>query len=246
MVRTVARLLVILSLPPSVAGCERPEAGDSSGSGGTTAGSNDPLPKCELASRTELADGNEVAPNGQTGAKILAAVPESLHTSLHWDFSTLSSGIEVEVPGAIGLSAVLDLSFSFPSEPRFFFEDWTVVYPDGDVHLDVEVICDDYVTTAVDVNMETEDGTISLNLTGLTVRLGPDRPDWDYVAKPLLYGTVAMTTPEVNFVRPEALPASTDKTISMEFDFDGVTVDGAIIVYAEGSTATYEHLVARW
>jgi hypothetical protein len=203
------------------------------------------VPTCKVASRTELADENEVAPNGQTGAKILATVPEALHTSLHWDFSTLS-GIEVEVPAAIGLSSVLDLSFSLPSEPRFFFEDWTVVYPDGYVDVDVYHECVDLVTTTLDVNMVTEDGTISLNLTGLTVRLGPDDPDFDYVAKPFVTETVAMATPVVNFLKPEALAASTDKTIAMQFDFDGVSVNGAITVYAEGSAATYEHLVARW
>jgi hypothetical protein len=242
--RKVSRLVVLS--PLLVVGCDHSSADESSGSGGTTTGGQPQVPTCELASRTELADENEVAPNGQTGAKILATVPESLHTTLNWDFSTVSSGVEVEVPGSIGLSSVLDLTFSLPSEPRFYFEDWIVVEPSGDYHVDVEVICEDSVTTTLDVNMVTEDGTISLNLTGLTVRLGPDDPDFDYVAKPLLYQTVAMTTPEVNFLKPEALPASTDKTIAMEFDFDGVSVEGAIIVYAEGSSATYEHLVARW
>lgn len=239
-----ARLIVILSV--LVAGCDRSDTDESTGSGGTTAGGHVEQPTCKLVSKTELADENEVAPNGQTGARILAAIPESLHTSLNWDFSTTSSGIEVEVPGSIGLSSVLDLSFSLPSEPQFFFEDWKVVYPDGEVDQDIEVTCDDNVTTILDVTMVTEDGTISLNLDGLTVRLGPDRPNYDYVAKPLVYESVAMTTPEVNFLRPEAVPASTDKTISMEFDFDGMSVHGAIIVYAEGASATYEHLVARW
>ena len=243
---TVARLVIILSFPLFAAGCDHTGADESSDAGGTTSGGDVQRPTCELLSKTELADENEVAPNGQTGAKILAAVPESLHTSLNWDFSSAVTGVEVEVPGSIGLSSVLDLSFSFPSEPRFFFEDWTVVYPSGDVNLDVEVTCDDVVTTTLDVSMVTEDGTISLNLTGLTPRLGPDHPEKDYVAKPLIFETVAMTTPEVNFLKPESLPASTDKTISMEFDFDGVSVDGAIIVYAEGSSPTYEHLVARW
>jgi hypothetical protein len=190
----------------------------------------------------ELADENEVAPNGQTGAQILAAVPEALHTSLHWDFST--SGMEVEVPGSIGLSTELDLSFSFPSKPQFFFEDRIAVDPSGDVDLDVEVICEDYVTTTLDVTVVTEDGTISLDLTGLTVRLGPNRPETDYVAKPSAYETVAMATPEVNFLKPEALAASTDKTISIVFD--GLSTEGALIVYAESSSATHEHLVARW
>jgi hypothetical protein len=201
---------------------------------------------CELVSRTELTDENEVAPNGQTGANILAAVPESLHTSLDWDLSTLSSGVEVEVPGAIGLSAALDLQFSFPAQPRFFYEDRTVVYPDGDLDPEVAVTCDDYITTALDVNLATEDGTISLSLTGLTVLLGPDRPEKDDVAKPFVRETRAMTTPEVNFLKPEALPAGTDKTISLSFDYDGISVEGALTVYAEGETATYEQLVARW
>jgi hypothetical protein len=236
--------LVLLLLSLSVAGCDRSDEvdGDSAGSVGTTGGSNGDKPTCEIVSKIELADENEVAPNGQTGAQILAAVPESLHTSLHWDFST--SGIEVEVPGSIGLSTELDLSFSFPSEPRFFFEDRTVVDPSGPVDLDVEVICEDYVTTTLDVTVVTEDETILLDLTGLTVRLGPDRPETDYVAKPSVYETLAMVGPEVNFLKPEALTASTDKTISMVFD--GLSIEGALIVYAEGPTATHEHLVARW
>lgn len=243
--RRVARLVVIVLVPSLVVGCDRPDDGESAGSGGTTAGDPLPLPTCELVSKTPLADENEVAPNGQTGARILSAIPESLHTSLHWDYSS-TSGIEVEVPGSIGISSVLDLTFSVPAEPQFFFEDWTVVYPDGDVHLDVEVVCEDLVTTTLDVDMVTDDGTISLNLTGLRVRLGPDRPDYDDVAKPFLHQTLAMATPEVNFLKPETLPASEEKTITMEFDYDGMSVEGDIRVYAKGSTATYEHWVARW
>jgi hypothetical protein len=131
-----------------------------------------------------------------------------------------------------------------PSEPKFFFEDWVAVDPSGDVHLDVEVTCEDSVTTTLDVTMVTEDGTIALDLTGLTVRLGPDRPDTGYVAKPSVYETVAMETPKVNFLQPEALAASGDKTIGIMFD--GLSIEGNVIVYAEGSSATYEHLVARW
>lgn len=240
-----ARLVVFLSWLPFAAACDRAGADESSGSGHPTSGGPPPEPTCELTSRTELTDENEVAPNGQTGAKILAAVPESLHTTLNWNFSEMYTGVEVEVPGSIGLSAVLDLSFIVPADPRFFFEDRTAVYPEGD-GADVEVVCEDYVTTELDVNMVTEDGTISLNLTGLTVRLGPDDPSRDFVAKPLLYETAAMATPEVNFLKPEALPAGIDKTITMEFDFDGMSVDGTIIIYAEGSSATYEHAVAKW
>lgn len=189
----------------------------------------------------ELADANEVAPNGQTGSQILAAIPESLHTSLHWDFS--SSEIEVEVPGAIGLSTGLGLTFSFPSEPEFYFEDRIVLTPSGEIQWDVAVICEDYVTTTVDVTVATEDGTIALDLEGLTVRLGPDDPETNYAAKPWVYETVAMATVEVNFLHPEALAASRDKTISMVFD--GPSIEGALVVHAEGSS-TYEHLVARW
>lgn len=245
----VVRLVVILLSPPLVAGCDRPGAGDSSESddgkttGDPTTGGGQKA-TCELASKIELADENELAPNGQTGSQILAAMPESLETSLHWDFSTSTSDIEVEVPGSIGLSTGLGLSFSFPSEPKFFFEDRIVVIPPGEAELDVEVICEDYVTTTVDVTLATEDGTIAVELTGLTVRLGPDRPETDYVAKPSVFETVAMESLKVNFLKPEALTAGRDKTISMAFD--GQSSEGALIVYAEGSSTTYEHLVARW
>lgn len=242
--RDLSRLVLLFAL--SAAGCDRPATDDSSGTNGSADDGQVQKATCEVRTRTELADENEVAPNGQTGAKILAAVPPSLHTSLAWDFSTLSSGIEVEVPGAIGLSAVLDLSFTFPAEPRHFFEDRIVVEPSGDVDVDLDVVCEDYVTTVVDVSMATEDGTIALVLSGLTVRLGPDRPETDYVARPFLRETLAMSTPEVNFLKPVARAASLDKTLSMQFDYDGLSVSGDIIVYAETSSTTYEHLVAKW
>lgn len=244
MMMKIARLAVSLSLLPLAVGCDNSD--ESSVADGKTAGGTGQTATCELVSRTELADENEVAPNGQSGARILAAVPEARHTTLHWDFSTRSSGVEVEVPGSIGLSTALDLTFSFPAEPRFFFEDWTTVYPSGDYQPDVELFCDDYVKTTLDVTMVTGDGTISLNLTGLTIALGSDRPEKGYVATPLVYEPVAMATPKVNFLKPESLPADTDKTIALGFDFDGQSIDGAIIVQAEGSSATYMHLVARW
>jgi len=53
-----------------------------------------------------------------------------------------------------------------------------------------------------------------------------------------------MAALNVNFLQPEALAASADKAIVMEFD--GPSSEGALIVYAEGSSATYKHLVARW
>lgn len=232
----VARLVAISSLPLCVAACNRSGADDSPGS------DDGQKPTCELTAKIELADENEVAPNGQSGAQILAAVPESLHTSLHWDLST--SRIEVEVPGTTGLSTELNLSFSFAAQPEFFFEDRVAVDASGNIELDVEVICEDYVTTTLDLTMLTEDGTIALDLAGLTVRLGPDRPETDYIARPSVHETVAMENLTVNFLKPEALAASRDKTISMVFD--GSSIEGALIVYAEGSSANYEHLVARW
>lgn len=151
---------------------------------------------------------------------------------------------EVEVPGSIGLSTGLDLSFSFPSEPQFFFEDRKTVYPSGEIVVDIAVICEDYVTTTVDVTLVTDDGTIALDLPGLTVRLGPDDPATDHVAKPWLYQTAEMESFEVSFLQPEALAASGDKTVSMVID--GQSIEGSLIVYAEGSSTSYEHLVARW
>ena len=229
-------LLVVLSVPAFVAGC------DGSGSSETTGtGPVGQKATCELTSRTEITDADELMANGQSGALLLAAVPDSLQTTLHWDLST--SGVEVEVPGSVGLSTPLDLSFTLPAAPQFFYEDWIVVYPPGDV-LDVEVICDDYVTTSVDAILVTEDGTISTTLTGLTARLGPDDPQRGYVAKPLVYETVDMASPAVNFVSPEALPANPDKIIG--FLFDGQVTQGSITIFADGSSETYRQQVARW
>lgn len=226
--------LVLLSLTLLVAGCEDP----------AHAVDDWQLPTCELASRTKLADADVVAPNGQSGAQILAAVPASLHTALQWDLSS-STGIEVEVPGSSGASTEIDLTFGFAPQPEFFFEDRIVVeHPgNGDIYYDIAVICDDYVTTSLDVSLVSADGTISLALTGVTVRLGPDDPPY-VVAKPFASQTSAIATPQVNFLKPEALAASANKNIAMEFD--GTAITGAITVYAQGTSETYEHLVARW
>jgi hypothetical protein len=243
---TLSRLAVVVLFTLSALGCEGTVVDDPSGPDGSSDGGQAQRPTCEVVSVSELADEHEVAPNGQTGAKLLAAVPASHHTSLAWELSTMSSGVEVEVPGTTGPSAVLDLSFSVPAEPRFWFEDRVVVEPDGDVTLDVEVICEDYVTTVVDVNIVTEDGTISLSLTGVTVRLGPDRPETDEVARPFVHETLAMPTPEVNFSKPVMLAASLDKVLALVFDHESGSVAGAITVYANTDSATYEQLVARW
>lgn len=64
------------------------------------------------------------------------------------------------------------------------------------------------------------------------------------MAKPLVSEKAEMAALNVNFLQPEALAASADKAIVMEFD--GPSSEGALIVYAEGSSATYKHLVARW
>ena len=225
------------------AGCDRSGTEDPPPALDGTAGSggNQQI-SCELGSRVTLADQDEVAPNGQTGAQILAVVPESLHTSLHWDLST--ANVVVEVTGTTGLSSEVDFTFSFPSEPQFSFEDWVAVDPTGEVQQDVDITCEDVITTTVDVTVETEDGTVSLLLTGLSLVLGPDEPSTNFVAKPLMYQTVAMATPEVGFLEPEVLPADADKIISVVFD--GQSTQGSFIVRAEGSTGIYEHSVAQW
>jgi hypothetical protein len=226
--------LVVLSSSPIMAGCQDPAH---------------PVddwrpPTCELASRTKLADADVVAPNGQSGAQLLAAVPASSHATLQWDLSS-SMGIEVEVPGSSGSGTELDLTFGFAAQPEFFFEDRIVVEHDehGGIDHDLAVICEDYVTTSLDVSLVSADGSISLALTNLEVRLGPEDPPYE-VAKPFASQTTAMATPQVNFLKPEALAASMNKNIALEFD--GTSSTGAITVYAEGASETYEHLVARW
>ena len=108
-------MLALWCIPLSALGCDgngEGEAGDSS--------SNDTTPDpatCEIASTTELADADAVAPNGRTGAEILAAIPESFQTTLNWDLST--SKVEVEVPGATGPSSTLNLTFTLPPIRNF-------------------------------------------------------------------------------------------------------------------------------
>lgn len=234
---------MLSSLCMVIVGCDRsgsedppPELGTAGGSGGNQQIS------CELGTSTMLASPDEVAPNGQSGAALLAAIPDSLQTSLHWDLST--ADIVVEVTGATGLSSEVSFGFSLPQEPQFSFEDWVAVDPSGEVQQDLDVTCEDVITTSVDVSVEAEDGTVSLQLMGLRVALGPDDPSTNFVAKPLMLQTLAMATPEVNFLQPEVLSADADKTISIVFD--GQSTQGSFIVRAQGSGGEYEHSVAQW
>lgn len=228
----------------SVSACDNSRSDESgattSAATTNTGGEDGPLESpCKLVSLTELADEHEVAPNQRSGSEILAAVPESLHTALHWDFST-TGGIEVEVPGTVGLSTGFDVSFTFPAEPKFYFEDVAVADPDSLVYME----CYGTVMTTVDVHMESDDGTILLDLTDVPIRLGPHRPEDDHVAKPMTHQDVVIATLEVNFLKPEALVANPEKRISILFD--GLSTRGSFVVYGEGSSRTYQHLVARW
>ena len=233
-----------LLLGLAAAGC-----GDSTGEGDSgrsdDRGDHGEKPTCELRSVTDLADENELAPNGQTGAEIVSAVPASVQTTLLWDFASATSGTEVEVPKATGVTVALELTFTWPAQPRFAFEDWELVEPSGDSIVDVDVVCEDYVTTVLDVELATADGAIAVSLTGVTVRLGPDRAELDELARPYSSETVAMPSLRVDFVEPVSEPASSDKTLDLVFGEDG-SVEGAIVVYAQTGTETYEHAVARW
>jgi hypothetical protein len=185
----------------------------------------------------ELADADTVAPNGRTGSEILAAIPKSFQTTLHWDLST--SYVEVKVQDAFGQSSTLNLTFKLPPAPTFYFEEW-VVAPTSDG----EVICDDYVKTTLDVTAETQDGALSLDLPAVEVRLGSDDPSVGYWAKPYVATTRSLMSPVVEFVAPVARVADSEKDVAISFDDPEVT--GAITVYATSSTENYQIVVARW
>jgi hypothetical protein len=198
-------------------------------------------PTCELMSTIELADPDEVAPNGKTGAQILAAIPPSLHSTLIWDLS--SSYSTVEIPAVMSPDTDVDLTFTVPAQPRFYFEDREAVFPPGDIHYDVAVICGDSVWTTIDMTMVTADGTIDLALTDVTVRL-VGFPDDDEPTHPYVWAKTPIPTLDVAFVQPEALPTNADKTIIIELD--GQLNEGALIVEAEGSSKIYQRTIARW
>jgi hypothetical protein len=228
---------MLLCIPPAALGCDRNGDGDAGDSSGDDANSGDPGPACEVASMIELADADVVAPNGRTGSEILAAIPESFQTTLHWDLS--NSDVEVEVREASGQSSTLNLTFTLPPVPKFYFEDRAPTSDEG-----VAVICDDYVKTTLDVKAETADGALSLNLAAVEVKLGTDDPSTGYWAKPFVLATRPLMSPVVEFVTPVAQPADSEKHVAISFDDPGVT--GAITVYATSSSKTYRIVVARW
>ncbi|MFO7564614.1 MAG: hypothetical protein R6X02_18360 [Enhygromyxa sp.] len=223
----------------SASGCDKDKDKDSDTGDSSNDGAGDPGPGCELASMVELADADEVAPNGRTGSEILAAIPESFQTTLHWDLS--NSTVEVKVQDAFGQSSTLNLTFTLPPDPKFYFED-RVAAPTP--NQDVGVICDDYVKTTLDVTAETQDGALSLELPAVEVKLGPHDPSTGYWAKPFVLATRPLESPVVEFVSPVAQPADSEKHVAISFDDPGVT--GAITVYATRSSKTYRIVAARW
>ena len=220
-------------------GCDRGSDSDAGSSAGDDADSGDPVATCELASTVELMDADVVAPNGRTGSEILAAIPESFQTTLHWDLS--NSKVEVEVHDAVGQSSALNLTFTLPAAPKFYFEDRVVARTTDN---DVAVVCDDYVKTTLDIKAETQDGALSFDLPAVEVKLGPDDPSIGYWAKPFVLATRPLTSPAVDFVAPVAQPADSEKEVAISFD--GPAVTGDITVFATTSKETYRIVVARW
>lgn len=215
----------VLCVPLSALGCER------------NSDTEDPGPHCEVKSTVELADADVVAPNGRTGSEILAAIPESFQTTLHWNLS--NSTVEVEVLDAAGQSSALNLTFTLPQAPRFYFVDRVSIADEN-----LAVTCDDYVKTTLNITAKTQDGALSFVLPAVEVRLGPDDPSMGYWAKPFVISTQPLMSPVVGFVAPVAQPADTEKDVDISFDDPGVT--GAITVYATSSTDTHRIVVARW
>ncbi len=229
---------LFLCLPLSALGCVRGNDDDAEGSSSVDGDSGEPVALCELASTVELEDADTVAPNGRTGSEILAAIPESFQTTLHWDL--LTSKVEVEVQGAAGQSSMLNLTFTLPPNPKFYFEDRVPVPTSSNV----DVFCDDYVKTTLDVTAETQDGALSLDLPAVEVRLGTNDPGSGYWAKPFVLATRPLMSPVVEFVSPVTQPADSEKEVVISFDNPEVT--GGLTVYATSSNETYQIVVARW
>jgi hypothetical protein len=226
---------LFLCIPLSTLGCNS----DDVGSSGDDADSGAPVVSCELASTVELADADVVAPNGRTGSEILAAIPDSFQTTLHWDLS--NSKVEVEVPETVGQSSTLNLTFTLPPVPKYYFED-RVAAPALDEG--AAVICDDYVKTTLAVKAETQDGALSFDLSTVEVRLGTDDPSVQYWTKPFIITTQPLMSPVVEFVAPVAQPADSEKDVAIGFHDPGVT--GDVTVYATSSDETYRIVVARF
>lgn len=228
---------LLLGVALAVLGCNTQSASEDSSDDDTSSGG--PVAACEVTSVVELENADVVAPNGRTGAEILAAIPESFQTTLNWDLS--NSTVEVDVDEALGQSSTLNLTFTLPPDPKFEYEDRTVV-PGSDEG--VEVICEDYVKTTLDVSAATRDGALSIKLLAVEVKLGPDDPGAGYWAKPFVLTTRALASPVVEFVAPVVQPADGEKDVAIRFDDPGVT--GAITVYATTSSETHRIVVARW
>lgn len=231
---TRALAWVIAWLPLAFAACEGPDGTSEEDTGEV------PLAYCELADTVPLADAEQIAANGRTGAELLAAIPEDVQSTLHWDLS--NSRAEVEVAGAAGQSSALELAFAVPASPSFVFEDRVAVYPEG--ALGGELICDDYVRTTIDVSAQTMDGALSIEVAEVEVRLGPDHPDLGEFASPFVSKVAALASPDVTFVSPVSQPADDEKTVTLVFE--GPKVTGAITVYASDGEDTHSIVVARW
>jgi hypothetical protein len=135
---------------------------------------------------------------------------------------------------------MLTLTFTLPPNPEFAFEDRVVAPTAGNI----DVFCDDYVKTTLDVTAETQDGALSLDLPAVEVRLGTDDPGAGYWAKPFVVATQPLMSPAVEFVSPVAQPADSEKEVAIIFDNPEVT--GGITVYATSSNERYQIVVARW
>ncbi|NVB43269.1 hypothetical protein G6O69_35925 [Pseudenhygromyxa sp. WMMC2535] len=222
-------------------GCDAGTDGDTSDSEiGEDGG--DAMIQCELVDTLALVDADEVAPNGKAGAEILAAVPDSFLTTLHWDLS--NSRVEVEVEGTVGQSSSLELGFTLAADPVFVFEDWAAMNSQGEVVSEGEVVCEDYVRTSLDLTAHTMDGALSIALPSVDVRLGPDYPEFGILAEPFILKTAQLASPEVAFVSPVVQPADNDKTVALIFEGEGVS--GTITAYATVGDDVHQIVVSRW
>ena len=232
---TVTTLSLYVSL--SASACDGGKNEDAEGPTSDDASSEDPGPPCEIVSTVVLADADTVAPNGRTGSEILAAIPESFQTTLQWSLS--NSSVEVEVRDTVGQSSTLNLTFTLPEAPTFYFED-----RESTADENTDRTCDDYVKTTLDVTADTQDGALSIALPAVEVKLGPDDPSTGYLAKAFVLTTQPLASPEVEFVTPVAQPADSEKDVAISFDAPRVT--GAITAYATSSAKTHRIVVARW
>ncbi|GEM_PF-6182330 len=204
--------------------------------------STPPNPTCQLQSTVELDGPDTLAPNGRTGADLLSQIPDTFQTTLHWVLST--SQVEVEVVGASGPSSTLDLGFSLSADPKFYFDDWEAVRASGEIVTAVDVFCDDYIRTSIDITADTQDGALDLTMSGVDVRLGTDDPTSGAPLTPFVLDTQQRESPQIDFVTPVAQAADAEKTVA--FSFDGAELTGSIMAYATASDDTHFIVVAKW